>query len=148
MSQLRDLLDELRALRLRPADWDLLDGLLAELEDGAPGAADRVRQAVFESRVRGRLGGGRQAPAVGPTKQVSALPWVGLVCALALFGVGGLLGGGVVLLGVAALSLFVFVVAMAGSRVAHRSGGDADDEPAPTPIPASVQARIDRITPA
>lgn len=144
MSQLTDLLDELTALRLRPVDWELIDGLLAELEAGTPGSGDRVRQAIFESRVRGRLGGGRPSPAVGPSKQISVLPIVGAICGLSLFAVGGALGGGLVLVGVGALSLFVFGVAFAGSRIAHQRH-DGDDDTPPTPIPDGVRQRVERI---
>jgi hypothetical protein len=145
MTQLDELLDELRDLRLHVEDWELLDAKLSDLEVGTPGSGERVQQVVFESRVRGRLQRGRRAPGVAPSKQISALPIVGLVCALLLFSVGYALGGGVVLIGVGALSALVFGVAFAGSKIANGTRGIDAEHPDPVAIPSHVAARIDRI---
>ena len=135
------LLDELARMRLAPADWSELGGRLDSLDDADVGA---LSQLVFEARIQRRFQGGRASSTLPPTKRTSALPWVGLVCGALLLAVGGALGGGPVLAGVAVLGLGVFVVAMAGSRVTHarpktRSG--APTEP-PVPPPEAVSRRL------
>ena len=104
-------------------------------------------QVVFEARVQARFQAGRAASTLPPTKQTSALPWVGLVCGALVLVVGGALGGGPVFVAVALLGLFVFGIALAGSRVAHRSGAEAARQPAEPaePVPAAVVARIDEL---
>lgn len=142
-AELGRLLSEVRSLRLRPEDWDAVDGHLAAIEAGDRSRIDDLSQAVFEARVRGRFSGGRANAGVVPTKQTSVLPVVGLVCGGLLVGVGYLLGGGPILWGIVALGVFVFGIAFAGSRVAHRPRG-ADDEHAvePVPIPDAVALRV------
>lgn len=146
MSTVTDLFDELDRMRLAPDDWESVRAELAELDPDRPDET-AVTQIVFEARVQQRFHGGRAASTLPPTKQTSALPWVGLVCAGVLLGVGGALGGGIVLAGVAALGVFVFGIALAGSRVAHRRGTSVDEEPRepPAPMPPSVRAVVDRL---
>lgn len=148
--ELSRLLDDLARLRLPADDWDAVSQDLAPIADDADDTVERVSQVVFEANVQGRFHGGRAASTLPPTKQTSALPWVGLFCALVLLAVGGALGGGVVLLIVAALATGVFVVAFAGSRVAHRPRSGGDDVPPsgpPVPAPPAVVAEISRLRP-
>lgn len=146
-AELARLLTEVRSLRLQPDDWDLVDGHLAAVESGDRSRIDDLSRAVFEARVRGRFSGPRGSAGVAPTKQTSVLPIVGLVCGGLLVGVGALLGGGPILWGIVALGVFVFGIAFAGSRVAHRPRGAADDEDAvePVPIPDEVALRVNAI---
>lgn len=137
--ELRALLDDLAGMRLTPAEWASTEEQLRAVRSGAPDSVERVSQVVFEARVQLRFHGGRAASTLPPTKQTSALPWVGLVCGGLLLAVGGALGGGPVLVGVALLGLFVFGIAMAGSRVTHSRppAGTTTDDP-PVPMPAST----------
>lgn len=147
--ELRDLVDDLTTMRLRPREWTRLEEQLRAVDPSAPDAVERVSQVLFEARVQRRFQGGRASSSLPPTKQTSALPWVGLVCGALLLAVGGALGGGPVLIGVAALGVFVFGIAMAGSRVTHSRGPTAvtsSDEP-PVPMPQSVAAAVDRLRP-
>jgi len=147
-AELARLLTELRSLRLRPDDWEVVDGHLARVEAGDGAAVDALSQEVFEARVRSRYSGPRTGGDVVPTKQTSVLPVVGLVCGGLLVAVGALLGGGLILVGIVVLGLFVFGVAFAGSRVAHRrSAGevDADPEQRPVPIPDAVALRVNAL---
>lgn len=135
------LLDELAAMRLAPQEWSSVADQLDTLQHAEVGA---LTQVVFEARVQRRFQGGRASSTLPPTKQTSALPWVGLVCAAVLLAVGGALGGGPVLAGVAVLGLLVVVVAMAGSRVTHarpRTRSGAPTEP-PVPLPEPVRRRL------
>ncbi len=121
----RQILTDLRVARLAATAWPVVAGDLARL-DGAldHGDVDAVRaalvpisQATFEGKVRGRLAGANRAAAyVTTTKQTSALPVVGVVCATLLMGVGYLLGGWLVAAGTAVFSVFIFAVAYAGSH--------------------------------
>lgn len=145
-AELARLLGEVRSLRLRPDDWERIDAHLAAIEAGDDARVDQLSQDVFEARVRGRFDKRRSTPAVVPTKQTSALPIVGLVCGGLLVAVGALLGGGLILWGIVALGVFVFGVAFAGSRVAHRDRGrGAGDVVAPVPIPDDVALRVNAI---
>ena len=146
-AELARLLSEVRSLRLRPDDWDEVDGHLTAIEAGDRGRIDDLSQAVFEARVRGRFSGPRGTAGVAPTKQTSVLPIVGLVCGGLLVGVGALLGGGPILWAIVALGVFVFGIAFAGSRVAHRPRGGADEEDTvePVPIPDHVALRVNAI---
>lgn len=149
--ELARLLDDLSRLRLSAGEWDAVHASLRDIDDDdGTEVVERVSQVVFEANVQGRFHGGRARSTLPPTKQTSALPWVGLFCALLLLAVGGALGGGVVLLIVAALAAGVFVVAFAGSRVAHRdrSRGSSDEptEP-PEAAPSAVVAEITRLRP-
>ena len=94
------LIDELAGMRLAPTEWTALGNQLDSL-DAAD--VDALSQVVFEARIQRRFHGGRAASTLPPTKRTSALPWVGLVCAALLLAVGGALGGGPVLAGVAVL---------------------------------------------
>ena len=138
------LLDELAAMRLRPSEWATV---AEQLRDIGPPDVDAVSQVVFEARVQRRFRAGRATSTLTPTKQTSALPWVGLVCGGLLLAVGGALGGGPVLLGVALLGVFVFGVAMAGSRVTHaRPRIDrVTSAEAPEPMPADVATEVERL---
>ncbi|WP_436795290.1 hypothetical protein [Actinospongicola halichondriae] len=147
--ELSRLLDDLSRLRLPASDWEVLEADLVAVPAAADDVVDRVSQIAFEANVQGRFHGGRANSSLPPTKQTSALPWVGLFCALLLLAVGGALGGGVVLLIVAALAVGVFLVAFAGSRVAHRTRATDDDDPVALAVPAppAVVAEISRLRP-
>lgn len=144
VSEVRSLLDDLAAMQLTAREW-------AEVETGlrllAPEDPDQTRlsQIVFEARVQQRFHAGRAASTLPPTKQTSALPWVGAACGLLLLAVGGLLGGGVVLVAVAALSVGVFAVAFAGSRVAHRRAETPVEVEPAIPMPPPVQEAAARL---
>jgi hypothetical protein len=145
-AELARLLSEVRSLRLRPDDWDTVDGHLAAIESGDRARIDQLSQAVFEARVRGRFSGPRGSAGVAPTKQTSVLPVVGVVCGGLLVAVGALLGGGPILWGIVALGVFVFGIAFAGSRVAHRHRGEGDGDGVPSvPIPDQVALRVNAI---
>lgn len=157
-AELQRLARELPTLTLLPSDWDAIGSALGDVADGRPGSVERLSQIAFEARVARQFSGGRTASTLPPTKKMSALPWVGLVCGVLLLAVGGALGGGVVLAGVAALSIGVFAVAFAGSRVAHRGRGRGEakktagpesvqeEEPEPAPIPEHLEARLAELT--
>lgn len=145
-AELARMLSEVRSLRLRPDDWDAVDGHLAAIEAGDRSRIGDLSRAVFEARVRGRFSGPRGSAGVAPTKQTSVLPVVGVVCGGLLVGVGALLGGGPILWGIVALGIFVFGIAFAGSRVAHRPRpGDDDDAVEPVPIPDRVALRVNAV---
>lgn len=146
-AELTRLLGEVRSLRLRPDDWEEVDAHLAAVQAGDTARVEELSQAVFEARVRGRFSGPRAGAGVVPTKQTSVLPLVGLVCGALLVGVGALLGGGLILVGIAALGVFVFGIAFAGSRVAHRdrNGDDTGPTVEPVPIPDAVALRVNAI---
>jgi hypothetical protein len=144
--ELTRLLSEVRSLRLRPDDWEVVDRDLLAIEAGDIGRVDSLSHAVFEARVRGRFSGPRGSAGVAPTKQTSVLPAVGVVCGGLLVAVGALLGGGPILWGIAALGVFVFGIAFAGSRVAHRPRGEDDgDGVEPVPIPDGVALRVNAL---
>ncbi len=141
------VLDDLVAMRLPRSAWTLVEERLRAIDPADRDAATAVSQVVFEARVQKRFQAGRAASTLPPTKQTSALPWVGLVCGGLVLAVGGALGGGTVFVAVALLSVFVFGIALAGSRVAHRSRA-AGDEPTAEPleaVPPAVVARIDAL---
>ena len=145
-AELARLLSEVRSLRLRPDDWESVDAHLADIESGDRTRVDQLSQTVFEAQVRGRFSGPRGSAGVAPTKQTSVLPIVGVVCGGRLVGVGALLGGGPILWGIVALGVFVFGIAFAGSRVAHRPrGADEGDGVEPVPIPDAVALRVNAI---
>jgi hypothetical protein len=155
--EVRRTLHDLGSVRLAPSAWPAVAGDLARLDAAvaqrdAPGvraALVPLSQAAFEGKVRGRLAGaGTRTPAVVPTKRSPALPLVGAVCAAAMMLIGYQIGGGAVLAGTAVLALFVFVVALAGTRAA-RTKADAVRERrlAPTaertdPPPTVVRSAI------
>ena len=146
-AELARLLSEVRSLRLQPDDWERVDDHLAAIEAGDRSRIDGLSQAVFEARVRGRFSGPRGSAGVAPTKQTSVLPVVGLICGGLLVGVGALLGGGPILWGIVVLGVFVFGIAFAGSRVAHRPRGGPDDDEAveSIAIPDEVALRVNAI---
>lgn len=147
MSDVSALLDQLTGLRLGTEQWAEVEGELRSLDPSSPDAV-RLSQIVFEARVQSRFQGGRSTTTLPPTKQTSALPWVGLVCALVLLAVGGALGGGLVFVGVVMLGVFVFGIAMAGSRVAHRSPTSPVVEEVPVEPPAGVVEIVGRLRPS
>lgn len=119
------MLTDLRAARLAATAWPAVAGDLARLAaavdrgdaDGVRAALVPIGQATFEGKVRGRLAGaGRPAAMVVATKPTSALPVVGAASALVLLGIGYLLGGWLVAAVTGAFSLFIFGVALAGTR--------------------------------
>lgn len=133
---------DVTGLRLVPEAWAEIERAAVALDPSDPASVETLRQTIFEARVQGRFRAGRATSTLPPTKQVSILPWVGLVCALILLGAGRALGGGLVLLAVGLLSIGIFVVAFAGSRVAHRrplGGRDRNEAASPTG-PAGVPA--------
>lgn len=141
-------LREVETARLRPDDWVVVDGLLARVESGDDDVVGQLTTVLFEAKVRTRFSGQRSNAGIPPTKQTSVLPIVGVVCGGLLFGVGALLGGGVILVGVAALGLFVFGIAFAGSRVAHRDRGPSIEDEVradPVPVPAEIRRRVERL---
>lgn len=145
-AELSRLLREVRSLRLRPDDWDTVDEHLRAIERGDRERIDELSRTVFEARVRGRFSGPRGRGGVVPTKQTSVLPLVGLLCGGLLVAVGALLGGGVILWAIVALGVFVFGIAFAGSRVAHRSKPDDEvDVVEPMPIPDEVALRVNAL---
>lgn len=149
-AELRRLLDDLAGMRLRLSEWTAIEEQLRAIAASTPESVERVSQVVFEARVQRRFQAGRATSTLPPTKQTSALPWVGLVCGALLLAVGGALGGGTVLIGVALLGAFVFGIAMAGSRVTHSRGPTATPsvkEPA-VAMPHSVAAVVERLRPS
>ena len=123
--EVRRTLGDLRRARLAATAWPAVAGDLARLEaaiarddlDAVRAALVPLSQATFEGKVRGRLAaaGTRPALVVG-TKPTTALPLVGGVSAVVLVVIGYLLGGLPVAIGTSVLALFVFGVALAGTR--------------------------------
>lgn len=145
-AELSRLLREVRSLRLRPGDWDIVDEHLRAIEHGDRARIDELSRTVFEARVRGRFSGARGRGGVAPTKQTSVLPLVGLLCGGLLVAVGALLGGGVILWAIVALGVFVFGIAFAGSLVAHRPTPGVEVEAVePVPIPDAVALRVNAL---
>jgi hypothetical protein len=158
--EVRRTLHDLRSVRLAAQAWMVVAGDVARLdaaversdEDAIRAALVPVSQAAFEGKVRGRLAGtGTHVPAVVPTKRSAALPIVGLVCGALILGLGYLIGGTLVLAGSAAFALFIFGVALAGSRVAAsrpRSRPDSGLAPTAEPVyppPTALRDAIGRI---
>ena len=119
------VLADLRRAQLAETAWPAVAGDLARLasavghgdERTVRGALLPLTQAAFEGKVRGRLAAAdRRAAVVSVTKPTSSLPFVGAVCGVLLLGLGYLIGGGLVLAGTAVFALFIFGVAVAGSR--------------------------------
>lgn len=124
-AEVRRTLTDLRAVQLASTAWPAVAGDLGKLAsavDHGDEAAVRstlvpVSQAAFEGKVRGRLAAaGGTAATVVATKQTGALPVVGAVCGAVLVLLGYALGGWLVAAGTALLGLFIFGVALAGSR--------------------------------
>ena len=162
--EVRRTLTDLRQTRLAATAWPVVAGDLARLAVAVERSdADLARtslvplsQATFEGKVRGRLAGAdKPAAMVVATKQTRALPWVGAVSAAVLILIGYLLGGWVVAAGTSVFALFIFGVAVAGTRTANdrvdqrRRRGLAPTmeptEPAPTVVAdtiAKIEARL------
>jgi hypothetical protein len=145
-------LDELRRAHLEPGEWAAVRAATEQLEsalvrDGDAAVREamvRLSRAAFAGKVRRRMpSGGVAAPGVAPTKQTSALPAVGFVCGGILLGTGWSLGGGLVLAGCALFAIFIFGVAFAGSRVAHRAPVTVPIDTA-IAVPDDVRVAIDR----
>jgi hypothetical protein len=124
-SEVRRTLADVRTVRLAATAWPAVAGDLGGLAaavDRSDEAAVRsalvpVSQAAFEGKVRGRLAAAdKPAAMVVATKQTSALPLVGAVCGGLLIVLGYLLGGWLVAAGTAVFALFIFGVALAGTR--------------------------------
>ena len=143
-----DAAERLGRVELTAAEWEEIGSAVEQaIADLASDRTDRVEPVVtelantaFRAQVRDRLGSTRDAPAVVPTKPSRALPGVGLVCAAMLMALGWALGGLVVLVGTAGFALFIFAVAMAGTRsVANRRARTMPPTPrepvAPAPPP-------------
>jgi len=120
----RTLVD-LRAAQLAATAWPAVAGDLARLAaalergdvDLVRGSLVPISQATFEGKVRGRLAGAdKPAAMVVATKPTSALPAVGACSAVVLILIGYLLGGWVVAALTSAFALFIFAVALAGTR--------------------------------
>lgn len=160
--EVRAALDELTAARLPETTWSALDAhldhlgsaLAADDEVAVRAALVPVSRAVFEAKVRNRLGAPRAgAGIVVPTKKTPALPAVGAICAALLIVLGWQLGGGIVAVATALLGLLVLVVALAGTRTnadrtaarQARSARTDDRVPAPGPLAsrlAELRARV------
>ncbi len=162
--EVRRTLTDLRAARLAHTAWPVVAGDLARLAvavDRSDEALVRaalvpISQATFEGKVRGRLAGANRAAAlVVGTKQTSALPAVGAVSAAILIGIGYLLGGWVVAAATSVFALFIFGVAVAGTRTTKDRIEQRRQSLAPTaehtePVPrliadaiTNVEARLD-----
>ncbi len=161
--EVRRTLTDLRQAHLAATAWPVVAGDLARLAaavergdgDLARASLVPISQATFEGKVRGRLAGAdKRAAMVVATKQTSALPLVGAVSAAILIVIGYLLGGWLVAAGTTVLALFVFGVALAGTRTTkdrlelRRSRGLAPTmeptERAPTVV-ADAIARIEQL---
>lgn len=160
-AEARAALDQLALARLPSATWrplpSHLDQLASALDSGDESAVRSalvpVSRAVFEAKVRTRLGSHRRsAAAVVPTKRTPALPIVGAVCGGILLFLGWQLGGGLVLAATAALALFIFGVAVAGTRANAERAADRRErtaEPdervaAPEPVASRIAELLER----
>ena len=153
--EVRAALDELAAAHLPPRAWSNLvghlrhlgDALAADDEVAVRSALVPVSRAVFEAKVRSRLGSSRgTAGIVVPTKQTPALPVVGAICAAILIALGWQLGGGIVAAATAMLGLLVLVVALAGTRTnaehaAARQARTAEPDDR-IPVPSEVSGLL------
>lgn len=124
-AEVHRVLRDLRRARLASTAWPAVAGdlgrLSSALEHGDGQAVQRallpLTQAAFEGKVRGRLAAAdRRAAVVTATKPTPSLPIVGAVCGVVILVLGYLIGGGLVLAGTALFALFIFGVAVAGSR--------------------------------
>ena len=158
--EVRRTLDDLRAAQLAATAWPAVAGDLGRLAVGVERAdADVVGaalvpigQATFEGKVRGRLAGAdRPAALVIATKPTSALPFVGGGSAFVLVLIGYLLGGWLVAALAGVFALFIFGVALAGTRTTkdrvdqRRSKGLAPSMEPTEPAPTVVADAIERI---
>lgn len=154
-AEVADALDHLGSALLSTESWAALSDHVAELdralatrdEVAVRAALVPVSRAVFEAKVRSRLGSHRAgASIVVPTKKTPALPAVGAVCATILVLLGWQLGGGLVALATGLLALLVLVVALAGTHTnAERSAARRARSAEPDeriPAPADVASRL------
>ena len=158
-AEVRSSLRDLRSARLASAAWAAVAGDLGRLavaaergdEPAARRALEPLHQVAFESKIRGRLASAdRRAAVVSATKPTSSLPLVGALCAAILMVVGYALGGWLVLAGTAVFGLFIFGVAVAGTRTnlertedrrARRASPTREAlEPAPPAVRAAIEA--------
>jgi hypothetical protein len=159
--EIRRTLTDLQQAQLAATAWPVVAGDLARLAAAVERAdSDLVRaslvpisQATFEGKVRGRLAGAdKPAAMVVATKQTSALPAVGAASAAILILIGYLLGGWAVAAGTAVFALFIFGVALAGTRTTkdrvdqrRRSKGLAPTMEPTERMPTVIADAIDRI---
>lgn len=156
----RHTLADLRVAHLAATAWPVVAGDLARLMQALERrdalavrtALLPITQATFEGKVRGRLAGANRAAAyVAATKQTSALPVVGALSASVLMLVGYLLGGWTVAAGTAVFSLFIFVVAYAGTnsnreRIERRQAQSLSPTMERTePVPSVIAEAIDKL---
>lgn len=159
-AEVRAALRDLRVARLAHVTWPAVAGDLGQLASAVDrGDEASTRRALlplgrvaFEGKVRGRLAGAdRRAAVVTATKPTRSLPIVGAVCGALICGIGFLLGGGLVLVATALFGLFIFGVALAGTRTnAERTEDRIARRASPTrealaPAPAAVVEVIARI---
>ena len=158
--EVRRTLVDLRRAQLAATAWPVVAGDLARLAVAVErmdpnlvrSALVPISQATFEGKVRGRLAGADKAAAmVVATKQTGALPIVGAVSAALLIGIGYLLGGWAVAAATSVLALFIFGVALAGTRTTkdrveqRRRRGLAPTMESTEPVPRVVAAAIAQI---
>jgi hypothetical protein len=160
VTQVRTSLQDLRLARLSGTAWPAVAGDLARLA-AAVDHVDRasveqalvpVSRTAYEGKVRRRLAGaGGRAAVVSATKKTSALPIVGAICGVLICGLGYLIGGGLVLVATAQFGLFIFGVAVAGTRTnAERTEDRLARRASPTrevlePAPAAIVQVIARL---
>lgn len=157
VQQVRGSLADLRSASLSADAWPAVAGDLARLaaavdHDDVASVEEAlvpVARTAYEGKVRRRLAGaGGRAAVVTATKRTSSLPWVGALCGVLLCGLGYSLGGGLVLAATAAFGLFIFGVAVAGTRTnAERTEDRRARRESPTrevlvPAPAAVVEAI------
>lgn len=155
VDEVRGTLRDLRSARLAATTWPAVAGHLGRLaaavdrddHEGVQRALLPVAQVAFEGKVRGRLASAdRRAAVVTATKPTSSLPVVGAVCGALICLIGFALGGGLVLAATAAFGLFIFGVALAGTRTnAERTEDRIARRASPTrvalePAPSAVLA--------
>ena len=159
VAEVRRVLGELAGARLAPAVWPAvhgdLDRLTATIQAADPTAVRAallpLSRSAFEGKVRGRLAhADGPAAVVVATKPTSALPAVGAVSAALLIGIGYLLGGWVIAALAGVFALFIFGVALAGTRTTkerleRRGSSPSPPTEPPEPAPAGVGHALTRI---
>jgi dienelactone hydrolase len=160
VDEVRGALRDLRIAELAETAWPAVFGDLGRLgaaveredEDSIHRALVPLARIAFEGKVRSRLAAAdRRAAVVTATKRTSSLPVVGAVCGVLIMSLGYALGGGLVLLATALFALFIFGVAVAGTRTnAERTEDRRARRSSPTrvalwPAPAAVREAIDQL---
>lgn len=157
LAETRRVLEELDGKRFDPVGWSEIEAAAQQLEQALQNdevvaikaSTTLLSQALFEAKVRGKftrdLRGRASAPKIAPTKRTSVLPIVGVVCGLPILAIGWMLGGGLVLAFAVAFELFILVIALAGSRLAHQPDGVDDGAEPPTAPPDAVAERLRRL---